>query len=153
MQDPSFRPPIPTPDGRSAPMPPPVYGPGDWQGAPPVVKGWAYPLTWLGIVLQPFILIGLFAAGSILGRTQIPLIFITCVLLAMQIYLNRTLKKRVPTAWNAQIALSIGVIVFQTWSIATNGSRSAASIVGILIHVYILSQWFKPDVKTWFQRA
>ncbi len=153
MQDPTSRPPLPTPDGQILPPAPPVYEPGDWQGAPTIVKGWAYPLTWLGIVLQPFFLIGLFAARSIMGNVVVPLMLFNGALLVTQIYLNRTLKKRVPAAWIVQIALSVVVIAFQAWSIATGGARGATGIIGILIHVYILSQWFKPDVKAWFSRS
>lgn len=153
MQDPTFRPPLPTPDGQIAPPLTPTYAPGDWQSAPTVVKGWVYPLTWLSIVFLPFVLIGLFRALSIMGNMVVPLIILNGAFLVTQIWLNRNVKKRTPAAWVVQIVFSGIVIASQAWGMGQNGANGIAGIIGILIHVYILSQWFKPEVKAWFGRS
>lgn len=49
----STPPPIPTPDGNFSPVPRPetIMDRSDWKTAPVIVKGWAYPLTWLLMVI------------------------------------------------------------------------------------------------------
>lgn len=129
------QPPIPDPFQTTTALP--VIA-RDWQSAPPIVKGWAYPLTWLGIVVFPLLIIAVLATG---GNSQSPAEGIAAavvygVFFVVTIWLNRALKKGTAVAWTVQIILSVlGLCGFP---------------VGTLIHGYILSQWFKPETKAWF---
>lgn len=144
MQPPYSSPPIPTPDGRDY-SPPVSTVRGDWASAPKIVKGWAYPLTWLGIIVLPFVMAALFFAdsnsrlGAESGLERILLLGFYIVLFGFDIWLNRALKAGAPAAWPAQIAAScLGLLGFP---------------LGTLIHGYVLSQWFKPETKAWFGRS
>jgi hypothetical protein len=144
MQPPYSPPPIPNPIDPNFAGP---IGPrGDWASAPKIVKGWAYPLTWLGIVVLPIVMgLALFGGGDArtaerIGAAGGPQGMVVAIiygaLWAYTIWLNRSLKKGAPAAWAGQIALSaLGLLGFP---------------VGTIIHGYILSQWFKPEVKAWF---
>ena len=144
MQNPSpfsTPPPIPTPDGNLSPVQRPdlVINRSDWKSAPPIVRGWAYPLTWLNIVATPVIMLASFADGNSVSAEKISLSVFLGLLFIFVVWLNRVLKKGAPAAWNGQIVLSIiGLFGFP---------------VGTLINVYILSQWFKPETKAWFGRS
>ncbi|HVF84639.1 MAG TPA: hypothetical protein VM821_01550, partial [Abditibacteriaceae bacterium] len=92
-------PPIPTPDGNIAPSQN-VNSPlerGDWKSAPPIVRGWAYPLTWLGIVIFPILIFASFqgAAGES-GAENIGVAIVYGAFLAFVIWLNRALKNGTP---------------------------------------------------------
>ena len=129
------QPPIPDPFQQ---QPVPQLASRDWKSAPPIVKGWAYPLTWLGIIILPLIIIAAIAGVGDNQSTfeRIAAAGLYSVLLAVDIWLNRALKKGTSAAWTVQMIISIlGLCGFP---------------VGTLIHGYILSQWFKPETKAWF---
>ena len=139
MQDPTFRPPIPTPDGNTPPIAPLInVSRGDWQTAPLVVKSWAYILTWLGLIFTPIAMVIVFSTSRSQESTSTKLGMFTfyVLLFAFLWWLNRAIKSGKPVAWTVQIILSIlGLLAFP---------------LGTLIHGYILSQWFKPETKAWF---
>lgn len=138
MQSPYSPPPIPSPDGRnfsSTPLP----NRGDWKTAPGIVRGWAYPLTWLVLIVLPLALLGLFFDDrrDPLERTVLLIFF--AVMWGVNLWHNRALKSGAAAAWVTQIVLSIlGLFGFP---------------LGTFIHAYVLSQWFKPETKAWFGRA
>ena len=149
MQPPYSAPPIPSPYGGQ-----PGFAPGqrgDWSTAPKVVKGWAYPLTWLGIIVLPMLIGVLLLSGANFGmgpsigspptsaveRGVAALLY--GVLLGVNIWLNRALKAGKPAAHTVQTVLScLGLLAFP---------------LGTAIHIYILTQWFRPEVKAWFGRS
>jgi len=129
-------PPIPTPDGQIQTMPASTAARGDWQAAPKIIKGWAYPLTWLAIVLFALFIVVALVSRDIPVTGKLGLALLYAVFLAISIWLNRALKKGVQAAWTVQIIVSVlGLLGFP---------------LGTLIHGYILSQWFKPETKAWF---
>jgi hypothetical protein len=139
MQSPYSGPPIPSPDGQqhySAPLP----TRGDWKSAPGAVRGWAYPLTWLALIFLPFgILMSALGDARSGAAEKIGLVVFFCVLWAFEFWHNRNLKAGKGVAWTTQIVLScLGLLGFP---------------LGTAIHAYLLSQWFKPDVKAWFSRS
>lgn len=140
-QSPYSQPPIPSPDGNLPPVAP-VVSNGDWQSAPPIVRGWAYPLTWLAIVVFPIlILVSLMGGDKDLSSPgeRIILAAIYALFFGGAIWLNRALKKGAPAAWIVQIIFSaLGLLGFP---------------LGTIIHGYILSQWFKPETKAWFGQS
>ncbi|HEX8236489.1 MAG TPA: hypothetical protein VF600_11070 [Abditibacteriaceae bacterium] len=138
MQTPTNHPPIPTPDGSYVPAPALSSG-GDWKAAPKIVKNWAYQLTWLAIVLLPIVVIAAVFTSPMPAGEAAGLILFYSVLWAVNIWLNRSLKKGAPAAWVTQIVISVlGLLAFP---------------IGTLIHGYVLSQWFKPETKAWFGRS
>jgi len=71
------------------------------------------------------------------GGLAIMTIYGMCLAVAITLYIG--LKNRNRVAWVAQSVISwVGVFGFP---------------VGTLIHYSILSRWFKPEVKTWFDMA
>ncbi len=138
MNDP-YRPPIASPDGNVAPLPPASTVRGDWKSAPKIVRGWAYPLTWLGIIILPFILAGSLLSGNASGAARVGVAVLYGILLGGDIWLNRALRTGNRAAWTGQIVLScFGLLGFP---------------LGTAIHAYILSQWFKPETKAWFGQS
>ncbi|HEX8833254.1 MAG TPA: hypothetical protein VF719_03600 [Abditibacteriaceae bacterium] len=134
--DPFTTPPLPTPDGQTRTTPVATIERGDWKSAPPVVKGWAYPLTWLSIIIFGMILIASLFTNDRSISDKVGGTVVCGIILAISIWLNQALKKGVRAAWTVQIiASAFGVLGFP---------------VGTLIHGYILSQWFKPETKAWF---
>jgi hypothetical protein len=126
--------PIPLPEGLP-PSPVPVVKSGDWHSAPLVVRSWAYTLAFLSMWI-----VFLFGALSLIGPEPMPQkigITIFCLaLFAVFLWQRKKLQNSAILAWKLQILLSIlGLIWFP---------------LGTLIHGYILSQWFKPEVKAWF---
>ena len=138
MQSPYSGPPVPSPDGQqhySAPLP----TRGDWKSAPLAVRGWAYPLTWLVMIFSPCVmLVGVFD-NSKSGAEKIGVVVISSVAWAIQFWHNRNLKSGARAAWPTQIVLScLGLFFFP---------------LGTAIHIYLLSQWAKPEIKAWFGRS
>jgi hypothetical protein len=131
--------PIPSPDGNVR-APEPVTSNvvrGDWKSTPIVIRGWAYPLTWLyiGLFVLAFIA-GLMSKDS--ASEKIGGLVIISLILAVFIWLNRALRLGTSAAWTVQLVASVvGLLAFP---------------LGTLIHGYILSQWFKPETKAWFGR-
>ena len=79
----------------------------DWQSAPKIVKGWAYPLSWLAIVFSVFAIIVVpFASDFSPGQKLGGMVFYA-VLLALYGWLNRALKNGTPVGWTAQMILSL----------------------------------------------
>jgi hypothetical protein len=132
--------PIPDPFQRPPQMP---QTPRDWKNAPSVVRGWAYPLTWLGIIgMAIFIGVSLLGYSDPANAQPAPMIervieaAVYSVFLAATVWLNYALKKGIAAAWTVQLIFSIlGLCGFP---------------LGTAINVYILSQWSKPEVKAWF---
>jgi hypothetical protein len=153
MQTPNNIPPIPTPDGN---LPPVTLGGvrGDWQSAPAVVRSWAYPLTWLGIVLLPFVILGTFAMLRQLGAPAMNYLMLLffAFLFSADVWLNLNLKKGTPGAWTVQIAVS-ALIILNSLVNAVTGGSVVGGLAGLAIHGYILSQWFSPETKAWFGRS
>ena len=151
----STPPPIPTPDGNFTPVQPQatIMDRSDWKTAPSIVRGWAYPLTWLGIVVLPFAMLGTMALISRAGIIAVLLLAFFVALFAADIWLNQNFKKGAPAAWVLQIVLSSLSVLSLPISLLTRGGNPIGSIVGFLIHGYILSQWFKPETKAWFGRS
>lgn len=136
----STPPPIPMPDGNFSPRQQSTnVVRGDWANAPGVVKGWAYVLTWLNIVFTPLIMaVGFFDDKSKMDEKIGVSLFLGIIWVAA-IWLNRAMKKGSPAAWTAQIIFSaIGLLGFP---------------IGTAINIYILSQWFKPEIKAWFGKS
>lgn len=134
------QPPIPDPFQQ---QPVPQLASREWKNAPPIVKGWAYPLTWLAIIgLSIFLLITWIGGNETRsdpvgdGIVKIITSAIYVFFIVFNIWLNGALKKVTSAAWTLQIINSaLGLCGFP---------------IGTLIHAYVLSQWFKPEVKAWF---
>src|SRR5437867_11488884 len=110
-----------------------VPGPRDWRNAPKVVKGWAYQLTWLGILLAVLGIVIVPTSERLSAAEKLFGVLFYVALLALNIWLNRAMKKGTPAAWMAQFILSVlGLLAFP---------------LGTLINGYILSQWFKPESR------
>jgi hypothetical protein len=138
MNEPNPLPPIASPYGGGTPIQPPPLQPKEWANAPKIVKGWAYPLTWLGIIFLPLVIIMTFVTAKDPIEAVIAAILYG-ILFCVDIWLNINLKRGTRAAWTGQIVLSaFGLLGFP---------------VGTLIHRYVLSQWFKPDVKAWFGQS
>ena len=137
----SNRPPLPTPDGNVFPPDPVVVNNvrNDWKIAPLVVRGWDYIVTWLALIILPFVMVAGFSdEDSNTGEKIGGLIFVALIF-AMFVWLNRALKNGKPAAWTAQIVVSVfGLLGFP---------------LGTAVHAYILSQWFKPETKAWFGKS
>ena len=149
----SSRPPLPTPDGNVFPPDPTtLLQRGDWKSAPVVVKGWAYPLTWLGIIGFPLGILEAWVRLSRSGVAALVLLILCVVLFAAVVWLNRNFKKGTTAAWLVQIAVSSFSILNLPISLFVflHGGNPINGIVGFLINGYILSQWFKPETKAWF---
>ncbi|MDF2441758.1 MAG: hypothetical protein JWN98_2742 [Abditibacteriota bacterium] len=110
MQPPSTPPPIPVPDGSGAYTPPTVRG--DW--AAQVVRNQAYPLTWLGIIFWPFVaIVGLFDDSNDTNAMATVLAIVFVGLLALNIWLNRALKRGNRAAWPINIVVCcLGLLGF-----------------------------------------
>jgi len=135
---------------RTPPIPEPIGQPHavavvsqnlEWKDAPPIVKGWAYPLTWLSIIIMPLLIL-----MSIIGVEpdegvieKIVTAGFLSLMWGIAIWHNRALKKGLSYAWGTQIVLSVlGLFGFP---------------LGTLINIYILSQWGKPETKRWFGKV
>jgi len=117
-------------------LPPRIPERRDWQSAPKVVTGWAYQLTWLAMVVTAMGVIFVPLADQMSPAEKFVGVLFYAVLLGLNVWLNRALKRGLPAAWRTQVALStLGLVGFP---------------LGTLIHGYILSQWFKPETKDWF---
>ena len=116
-----------------------VFENKDWNNAPKIVRQWAYPLTWLAIIITPLALLALFIGEESANYAlEIKLVGAFLYLLGwiISIWHNRALKRGQPLAWNAQIVSStFGLCGFP---------------LGTFISIYVLSQWFKPETKAWF---
>ena len=73
-------------------FPPLTPAPRNWLSAPPVVKGWAYQLSWLAIAIAILGIVAVPFAGETPAEKVGGVIFYV-VLLAFFIWLNRGLKK------------------------------------------------------------
>jgi hypothetical protein len=117
-------------------QPLPVTAQREWRNAPPIVKGWAYPLTWLAIVVFPILIAVVLVNGDLEAAGRLFLGGLYSCLFVLSIWLNRALKRGLSAAWVVQLVMSVlGLLGFP---------------IGTLIHGYILSQWFKPETKAWF---
>jgi hypothetical protein len=120
-------------------MPPTVYSgpsPRTWANAPKIVRGWAYPLSWLGIVFWGILLVSsLMMAEEMLIKVMAAAA--CAAFFSVTIWLNRGLKTGAQAAWILQIVFStLWLVAFPLWTIV-NG--------------YILTSWFKPETKAWFE--
>lgn len=152
----SSPPPIPTPDGNFTPFrPETTMDRGDWKSAPTIVKSWAYPLTWLGIIGFPLGIFGAWVRVSRSGVAALLVLILFVVLFAAVIWLNRNLKKGTSSAWQVQIAVSSFPILNLPISLFafTRGGNPIGGIIRFAIHAYVLSQWFKPETKAWFGKS
>ncbi len=150
----STPPPIPTPDGNIPPSQnsTPFGSRSDWQNAPSVVRGWAYPLTWLGIVVLPIVGIATLALVGRTGGAGVLMLLFLAALFAADVYLNRNFKKGTPAAWIVQIVKSSISIISLPINLLSHGNLIPV-MIGFALHTYILSQWLKPEVKAWFGRS
>ena len=106
-----------------------------WETAPKIVKGWAYPLSWLGIVFWSLVMMSSAVMDEEMGL-RIVAFLASAGFFAVMIWLNRGLKKGTQAAWILQIIFStLWLLAFPLWTIV-NG--------------YVLSNWFKPETKAWF---
>jgi hypothetical protein len=124
--------PIPAPDALQTVV---VANREDWQNAPIVIRGWAYTIAFLGMLAGAVMsVMGLFNDDSMAEKAG-GLIF--CILFFAGMLWQRTgLRRGTGAAWTVQIVLSaLGLLAFP---------------LGTLVHGYILSKWFKPEVKAWF---
>lgn len=130
-------PPIPDPFQAPFQAPPLLKTDGDWQNAPKIIKNWAYQVTWLGIIFfSAAIFIVLLDKGKLSPAEKIGGALFYAALLAVEIWLNRALKKGTRAGWTVQLIVSIlSLCLFP---------------LGTAIHAYILSQWSKPENKAWF---
>jgi len=153
-QSPFSTPPIPTPDGNFPQAQPQntTMTHDDWKTAPSIVRGWAYPLTWLGIVILPLAMIGAGILIKTAGTTGILLMAFFLALFIADVWLNRSFKKGVPAAWIVQIVLSGISVLSLPINLLSRGGNPIGGMIGFAIHAYILSQWFKPETKAWFGR-
>lgn len=151
----STPPPIPTPDGNIPPSQnsTPFGSRSDWQNAPSVVRGWAYPLTWLGIVVLPIVGIATLALVGRTGGAGVLMLLFLAALFAANVWLNRNLKKGVAAAWVVQTVLSGFIVLSSALTLLSRGGNPVGGLIGAAIHAYILSQWFKPETKAWFGRS
>jgi hypothetical protein len=135
MNDPNY-PPIPSPFEPLPEAGEPVAR-TEWKDAPKVVRGWAYPLTWLSIALLPLVILAVMLnsdSGNLAERIGQAVLYF--LLWAVAIWQNGALKRAAPSAWITQIILSVlGLLGFP---------------LGTIINGYILSQWFQPETKAWF---
>lgn len=136
----SNRPPLPTPDGNVfAPEPTLLPQRGDWKSAPGIVRGWAYVVTWLNIIVTPLLAVVSLVDEKTDAIEKGIFVFVLALVWIFAIWLNRALKKGTPAGWTGQIIFSIlGLLSFP---------------IGTAIHGYILSQWFKPETKAWFGKS
>ncbi len=150
----STPPPIPTPDGNFPQAQPQntTMTHDDWKTAPSIVRGWAYPLTWLGIVILPLAMLGAGILIKTAGTTGILLLLFFLALFVADVYLNRNFKKGTPAAWIVQIVKSSISIISLPINLLSHGNLIPA-MIGFALHTYILSQWLKPEVKAWFGRS
>lgn len=164
MQNPSpfSSPPIPTPDGSFSPVQKlklPMDR-SDWQTAPKIVKGWAYPIARLGIFLWPFIIaLGLWEIhrrghfGIMTGTTAYAMMLIYALLFVTDIWLTSNIKKGVSAAWTVQLIKSCFGVLNSLRYIVLPGKTHFSGVIGLAIGAYILSQWFKPETKAWFGKS
>lgn len=160
-------PPIPTPDGNFARTEKShtLKNKSDWLKAPVVVRAAAYPLTWVGMILFA---LGTF--GGIFGivdsgnrpnvqyratdfRIGLIITAVCLTLLITHIWLNRCFKKGAFAAWNAQIILSVLIVLGLLLGIMRGNNNPLSWSFGIAIYICILSQWFKPETKAWFGKS
>jgi hypothetical protein len=129
-------PPIPTPDGHVQPAPAAAPTRVDWQNAPPVVKGWAYTLSWLSIIGCAIFLLVTWFGEDVEVVEKIVMSVLYGGFFALSIWLNRGLRHGKRAAWTVQLVLScLGLLGFP---------------LGTMINGYILSHWSKPETKAWF---
>ncbi len=138
MQSPfnsSGQPPLPDPHGEpSSPQSVPGIVPGDWATAPKIIKGWAWQLAILGSIVLPFFIY--FSAARNGGSVWGIFTLINIVAWFIDLFMVYGLRQGLSVAWFVQIVVSaLGL---------TNCP------LGTLLHGYLLSQWFKPEVKAWF---
>ena len=137
-----------------------------WQNAPVVVRGWAYSLTWLGMVFSLLLLIilGLTYLGRSVaiqeGRpvtgsnaTGAGFVLISIALFVVHLWLNRGLKRGVTAAWVTQIILSGFVILTSLLNVISPNVNLVVPLISIAVHAYILSQWFDLETKAWFGKT
>ena len=93
MQSPHTPPPIPTPDGQVRGVPISTTR-GDWQTAPKIVKGWAYPLTWLAMIGFVLLTIFVLMADTIQGAEKIGLLLFYAIFFAGSIWPESRAQKR-----------------------------------------------------------
>jgi hypothetical protein len=127
-------PPIPLPEAL-VPGPAPREALQCWEAAPLVVRSWAYTWSflamWISAFLGALLWLGAESFATKSWRTLL------CLLIFVISHLQRKgLKNGGKIAWKTQIVLSLlGLIWFP---------------IGTVIHGYILSQWFRREVRAWF---
>ncbi len=153
MKDPhnqtSWAPPIPTPDGSQRPNPGAYQSTqraidrSDFKNAPPIVRS-ARLLTVLGTAVAILtIMFGfVIAADRNSAQTAPAIIAVASLVLGVNVWLNIALTKGKRAAWTGQTVVSILTILI-----------SYRAVLLLLAHAYLLSQWFKPEVKEWFDVA
>ncbi|HEX8551783.1 MAG TPA: hypothetical protein VF681_09535 [Abditibacteriaceae bacterium] len=108
---------------------------GDWQSAPIVIRGWAYTLSILGMIVVALVGIAGLTQNEPIAEKIGGLLFVG-LLFGTFFWQRKAIRRGAANAWVVQIILSaLGLLAFP---------------LGTLIHGYILSQWFKPEVKAWF---
>jgi hypothetical protein len=117
----------------------------EWSNSPQIVRS-ARLLTFLAIGVLSLLLLVVWLLGDVREPNagqgvaeKIGMSLFYGMLLVVNIWLNGALKKGTRAAWTVQIILSaLGLLGFP---------------LGTLIHGYLLSQWFKPEVKAWFGQS
>ena len=108
---------------------------GNWSTAPIVIRGWSYQLALLSMFATILFCVVNGFGNDPLGEK----IFVSVVMVfvfAFFFWLRKAIRQGAKGAWVSQIVLSgLGLLAFP---------------LGTLVHGYILSQWFKPEVKAWF---
>lgn len=158
------RPPIASPDGNVGPLPSASIVRGEWSSAPKIVRFWAYPLTWLGIISHPFMIyLSLVLLKPDSSTPVIPRSGKMHYLLAfvVSICLNYGLKKGAPWAWGGEIALSCFALfnsplrknLFDVSIPSRFRWQSIAAMTLVtLIQGYFLFHWLKPETRAWFKQ-
>ena len=134
-EDPFGRSPIASPDGTLQPQyPAPPIG-GDWATAPKIVKNWARQLAMLGVAGYLFVGV-VYSSQAHSALERVILILICGAMFALNAWLIWALRKGISAAWSVQLVVS--------------GLGLLNCGIGTILHGYVLSQWFKPEVKAWF---
>jgi hypothetical protein len=108
---------------------------GDWNTAPRIVKGWAWSLAMIGAFVLPAAALVPFIGRICVGIGSVP-VGLTWVLWLLDLFLVYAIRNGLKIGWYVQVAVSIFKLRFLPF--------------GTALHAYLLSQWFKPEVKAWF---
>lgn len=127
------KPPIPLPEALPAA---PVPASSGWEGAPGVVRlaySWAFYSMWIGLLIGG---LGLKIDKPMPERLGFALLCV--VLFFVFAWQRRALKRDARHGWWIQIPVSAAWLLWFP--------------LGTVAHGYILSQWFTPNVKAWFDQ-